>query len=118
MAFRVQPSPAGMTVVLTGVDRILVWRRSVTILTSHVRSAEAAERGALEALVDHRIAGIGPHDGGGRPGRRRVGFVLGRSVVGRQFWAVDKGPPDQRLLVVADPGAPFERGRREPRAPT
>ena len=49
---------------------------------------------------DHRVAGTGAHDGGTRPNRRRVGTMLGRDVVGKQFWAVPSGEQDQQLLVL------------------
>lgn len=100
MAFEVIESQGNVTVRLTGRDRILCWRRKVEIPQQAIRSATVKTRGDLEPTIEHRLAGIGTHDGKKRPNRRRVGPMLGRHLVGPQFWAVEKGQPDQALVVL------------------
>lgn len=93
---------------LTG---LLVGRRTLTVPRDRIECASVASRGELEQRVDHRVLGVGPHDGQRRPGRRRVGSMLGRDVRGLQFWAVDAGPPSQRLVVL-DLAPPVRNFRR------
>lgn len=98
-----------MRVELSGWDRLFTWRRSLVVDLATVRSAFIESRGALEADIDHRAAGFGTHNGGKRPGRRRVGAMLGRGVPGRQFWAVSAGAPTVHLLVLEPESGPFAR---------
>ena len=101
MAFRIEESDGSAVVHLSGWDRLMTWRGRVVFPNEAIVSATLARRGDLEPFIDHRLAGIGTHDGGRRPGRRRVGPMLGRHIVGKQFWAVGRGGPD-RVLVVLD----------------
>lgn len=109
MAFEVSSTNDRLKVELTGWDRLLTWRRSLVIDLAAVGNAFVDARGALEAGVDHRASGFGTHDGRQRPGRRRVGTMLGRAVRGRQFWAASSGPLTTRLLVLELDFGLFER---------
>ena len=109
MAFKVTCENGVLRIGLSGWDRLMTWRRALHIDLSTVRSASVEERALLEAGVDHRSAGTGTHDGRRRPGRRRVGSMLGRGVQGSQFWAVSSGPPTARLLVLDLQSGPFAR---------
>jgi hypothetical protein len=109
VAFEVTCSGDALRVELTGLDRFLTWRRSLVVELAAVRSVVVKDRGVLETDIDHRVAGIGTHNGGKRAGRRRVGVMLGRSVAGRQFWAVRSGVPTTRLLVLDLEAAQFAR---------
>ncbi len=111
MAFAVEHGPAAVEVTLSGFDRMMAWRRRVRIPVEQVVGATVADRGSLEQSIDHRALGIGTHTGARRPGRRRVGTMLGRAVPGKQFWAVAAGPPTTPLLVLDldPPVGPFER---------
>jgi hypothetical protein len=40
---------------------------------------------------------------------RRVGTMLGRTVIGKQFWAVPAGPQDEQLLVFDFDSLEFSR---------
>ncbi|NND75242.1 MAG: hypothetical protein HKN44_09575 [Ilumatobacter sp.] len=100
MALRVEHGPDGLVIVLSGLDRLMTLRRSVRIEPAHVASASVVDRLLPESSVDHRASGFGTHDGAKRPGRRRVGTMLGRDVVGEQFWAVPAGRADQPVLVL------------------
>ena len=100
LSFSVTVDGDGLEVLLTGWDRLLNGRSAVRAPRASLRSVWVEERGSLEALVDSRVLGYGTHAGLRRPGRRRVGTMMGRGHVGRQFWAVAAGPDDQRLLVV------------------
>ena len=91
VAFDVTCTGSALTVELSGWDRLFTWRRSLVVDLAAVRSAVIESRGTIEAEIDHRAAGFGTHNGGTRPGRRRVGVMLGRGVAGRQFWAVSAG---------------------------
>lgn len=86
---------------LTRWDRVANFRRRLIIDVDEIKSIRVVERSDLEKVVDHRVLGIGTHDGERRPNRRRVGTMLGRDVVGKQFWAVPAGA-DTQLLVVID----------------
>jgi len=111
MGIRVDHSPVAVVITLTGLDRFATGRRRLRIPVERIVRAHVAERGALERLIDHRVVGVGTHNAGRRPGRRRIGMMIGREVVGNQFWAVDKGPSDRRLLVIdlEPPVGPFIR---------
>ena len=109
VAFEVACASDAVRVELSGWDRLFTWRRSLVVDLATVRSAFIKDRGALEADIDHRAVGFGTHNGGKRPGRRRVGAMLGRGVPGRQFWAVSAGAPTVRLLVLEPESGPFAR---------
>jgi len=100
MAFRIGEDSYQVTVNLTGWDRIMCWRSHVEIPHDQIRSATLARRGDLESSIDHRLAGVGTHDGARRSGRRRVGSMMGRHITGKQFWAVGEGSPDAVLVVL------------------
>ncbi len=109
VAFTVTCTDDAVRVGMSGWDRLATWRRAVIVDLASVRGAFIESRGVLEADIDHRSAGFGTHDGAGRPGRRRVGTMLGRGVQGPQFWAVSAGPPTMRLLVLDLQSGPFTR---------
>lgn len=96
-----QEAAAGpLTITLSGLERALNWRTAVTIDRARVVDASATLRSALEPSIDRRVLGIGKHDGAFRPGRRRVGVMLGRGVDGKQFWAVPASGPELPVLVL------------------
>lgn len=109
VAFEVICTSRALRVELSGLDRLLTWRRSLVVELAAVSAAFIDSRSTLEADVDHRVAGFGTHNGGRRPGRRRVGTMLGRAVVGPQFWAASSGPSTSRLLVLDLESGPFAR---------
>ncbi|MCB0994508.1 MAG: hypothetical protein KDB21_05420 [Acidimicrobiales bacterium] len=109
MAFRIEVADDCLTVWLSGWDRLMNGRRRLRFESSAVRRVSVDARGPLEDEVEHRALGVGTHDGAKRPGRRRVGSMIGRAVVGRQFWAVGAGPPSTRLLVLDLGLPPFAR---------
>ena len=76
------------------------FRRAVEVDRANVTNAAVVPRGELETKIDHRQLGIGAHFGWRWPGRRRVGTMLGRAVVGKQFWAVAGGGPELPLIVL------------------
>ena len=88
LSFDIAIDDSGLVVRLAGWDRLANWRGTVRVPRSAAQAAWVEERGILEALVQHRVVGMGTHAGGARPGRRRVGTMMGRGHVGRQFWAV------------------------------
>ena len=98
--FDVVADDDAITVVLRRFARIMNWRRTVVVERSSIVATTVAERGELEPLIDHRWLGFGTHDGDRRPGRTRIGTMLGRGVPGKQFWAVSAGRPETELLVV------------------
>ena len=100
MGFTVTVDADRIRVGLSGWDGLMNLRRSVDFARTAVTAATAAPRGDLERLIDHRALGRGTHDGAGRPGRRRVGTMLGRAVSGKQFWAVPASGPDLEVLVI------------------
>jgi hypothetical protein len=107
--FTVTCTDDAVRVGISGWDRVVTWRRVLTVDLATVCSAFIESRGVLEAHIDHRVAGFGTHDGAGRPGRRRVGTMLGSGVQGPQFWAVSAGPSTMRLLVLDLQSGPFTR---------
>jgi hypothetical protein len=109
VAFDVTCVGNALTVELSGLDRLFAWRRSLVVDLATVRSAGIESRGTIEAKIDHRAAGFGTHNGRTRPGRRRVGVMLGRGVAGYQFWAVSSGGPTVRLLVLDLESSQFAR---------
>jgi hypothetical protein len=102
------------------------WRRNVGFDLDTVTTVGVQERASLEGSIDHRALGWGTHNGAKRPNRRRVGTMLGRGVVGKQFWAVAASRETDPLLVldlhdgefrravmmVKDPGATAAEIRR------
>lgn len=76
------------------------WRRSITFPADAIDSVSVADRSSLESLINHRALGYGTHNGSKRPGRRRVGTMLGRGVVGKQFWSVREGGGAMELVVL------------------
>jgi len=87
-------------VTLTGWDLVVNLRRRLVVDVSAIRQVEVGPRSEVERLVDHRVLGIGTHDGERRPNRRRVGTMLGRGVSGKQFWAVPAGDGSHPLVVI------------------
>jgi len=85
---------------LSGWDRAMNWRSEVVFDYTNIESASDIDRSSLENLIDHRTSGCGTHDGLRRPNRRRIGTMLGRGIVGKQFWVVPAGPGAARLLVL------------------
>ena len=102
MAFEVTIAPgSGVAVSFRGAERVCLWRRQVEFPVGKIRAAEVLPRGPMEATIDHRGFGIGTHNGEKRPGRRRVGSMLGRAARGPVFWAVGAGGPETELLVLS-----------------
>lgn len=100
MGVRVEPGAEAVRVSLSGWDRLMNWRRSVDFERESIRAANVARRSELESQIQHRALGIGTHDGSKRIGHRRVGSMMGRSVIGKQFWAATAGAADADLLVL------------------
>ncbi len=101
MAFQVEWNDGTLRIELSRWDRMGNFgRRAVWIDRANVVNAGVVPRGELEIKIDHRQLGIGPHFGWRWPGRRRVGTMLGRAVVGKQFWAVARSGPELPLLVL------------------
>lgn len=100
MGFEVRIDPTSLTVELSGWDRIATLTRRLVVDRTSIEHAAAERRDSLEHLIDHRALGIGTHDGDRRPNRRRIGTMLGRAVVGKQFWVVPAGEPSAMLLVL------------------
>jgi hypothetical protein len=109
VGFRIAEEGGGVTVTLTGLDSLLVWKRRVRFERFHILRVRLLRRGDLERTIVHRELGIGTHHGANRPGRRRVGVMIGRGVVGRQFWAVGRGGDDSVLVVLDLRGHLFAR---------
>ena len=102
MAFEVTITPdRGVTVSLTGAERFCLWRRQIEFAAAQIRAVDVMPRGGMEVAIDHRAFGIGTHVGEKRPGRRRVGSMLGRNARGPVFWAVSAGGPEVELLVLS-----------------
>jgi hypothetical protein len=97
---RIAVGDTSIVVTFTGRHRLLCGRRCVEIARDCIVHAVAAERRPLEQAIDHRVIGEGAHDGERHPGRTRIGTMMGSSRAGRQLWAVDQGPLDERLLVL------------------
>jgi len=106
---RCEQLDGSLRVVLTGVDRLLTWRKPVVFGPDDITAATVAPRRSLEELIDSRLLGRGANDGTRRPGRARIGSMMGRAVVGKQFWAVPAGDPDRALLVLDLSGHEFVR---------
>ncbi len=100
MGFNVRISHDDVSIELSGLDRAMNWRRSIQFDLADVVKVSVVERSSLEELIEHRALGWGTHNGEKRPNRRRVGTMLGRDVVGKQFWAVPAGEGSTRLLVL------------------
>lgn len=79
---------------------VTLLRRTFRFERKAIRRVAVERRAALESLIDNRALGVGWHRGDKRPGWYRIGRMLGRAVVGEQFWAVGPGGPDQELLVI------------------
>jgi hypothetical protein len=109
VAFEVACASGAVRVELSGWDRLFTWRRSLVVGLAIVHSAFIESHGALEADIDHRATGFGAHNGAKRPGRRRVGAMLGRGVPGRQFWAVSAGAMTTHLLVLESESGAYAR---------
>jgi hypothetical protein len=109
MGFRIDTGPDGIVIWLSGWDRAACWRRSVQIGRNVITAARVETRKSLERRIDHRLTGTGTHFGATNPGRRRVGTMLGRDVDGRQWWAVERGPTTEMLLVLDLDGHEFAR---------
>lgn len=100
MGLTIEHDEQRIRVRLSGWDRLVNGRRSVEVDRNEVAVAQVARRADLERLVDHRALGCGTHDGAKRPGRRRIGTMLGRGVEGTQFWATGASEADVELLVL------------------
>lgn len=100
MALEFDVDGGGLRIELSGLDRAFGWRRTVVADQGEIVDAWATIRGALEPSIDRRLLGRGPHDGAFRPGRRRVGSMLGRGIGGRQFWAMPASGPELPILVL------------------
>ena len=109
MVFRFDQREGTLRVALTGWDRGMIWRRGVDFDRDNIARATVAERHELESLIDHRWLGFGTHDGAKRPGRRRVGLMMGRGMAGKQFWAVPRSGPELPVLVLGLLGHEFSR---------
>ena len=94
---------------MSGWDMAMIWRRTTLFPFEAIIDVCVVTRGELEPLVDHRVVGVGTHDGKLRPGKRRVGTMLGRGTVGKQFWAVGFSGPELQLLVLELDGHQFAR---------
>lgn len=100
MGFEVTCTSGEICIRLSGWDRAANWRRELRVDFGQVTDAYVESRGTLEDKIDSRVLGIGPNFGWRHPGDRRVGTMLGRGVIGKQFWAVSPGPPATGLLVL------------------
>ena len=108
MGFEVAVAVDGaVTVTLTEFDRVWCWRRAVTFAHDQIAAVAIERRDLLEGRIEHRAFGYGTHDGARRPGRRRVGSMLGRGARGPVFWAAGPGPPYTKLLVLHTTGHKF-----------
>lgn len=110
MGFIVEYDSDGVIVALSGLDRFLNLKRRVRVGRAEIERVSIAPRDQLELLIDHRVSGIGDHNGARNPGKRRVGTMLGRESIGHQFWAVSSGDPELPLLVLDLEGDPFDPG--------
>ncbi len=109
MAFQVATTGTSVAVELSGWDRAMNWRRRVEFDAEAISVVSVADRSSLEIMIDHRALGCGTHNGSKRPGRRRIGTMLGRGVPGKQFWAARKGPGSSQLVVLDLVGHEFVR---------
>lgn len=109
MGFDVQLSSQSMIVELTGWDRVANVRRRIEVDLADTRAVTVQQRADVERLVDHRALGVGTHDGARRPNRRRVGTMMGRSVTGKQFWAVPASDGSHPLVVLDLAAGDFQR---------
>ncbi len=100
MGFAVEYSGDAINVTLSGWDRAANWRRQVSAGYDEIERVTVAARNDLENLIDHRALGIGYHNGVTHPNKRRVGTMMGRGVLGNQFWAVGAGQGSTLLLVL------------------
>jgi hypothetical protein len=100
MAFVISRHGAAVAVELSGWDRAMNWRRRIGFDVATIEGVSIADRSSLESVIDHRALGCGTHNGSKRPGRRRIGTMLGRGVPGKQFWSVRAGPGSSKLIVL------------------
>jgi hypothetical protein len=100
MGFSVDLDGDAISVRLSGWDLAMNGFRRRIFPRPSIVAAYVDARTSLEPKIDHRVIGTGSHSGAGRPNRRRVGTMLGRDVVGMQFWAVAAGRGSQDLLVL------------------
>jgi len=100
VAVLIEANGAAVTVELSGWDRVMNWRRRVQFESGTIATVSVVDRSSLEQMIDHRALGWGTHNGLKRPGRRRIGSMLGRGVSGKQFWAVQPGPGSLPLVVL------------------
>lgn len=100
VGFNVQVVPDSVIVELTRWDLAANLRRRVEVDVGQILGVGVESRAELEALIDHRVLGFGTHMGKKRPNRRRVGTMLGRGVLGKQFWAVPSSDGTRSLLVI------------------
>lgn len=108
MGFAVEVDDDEVRIRLGGIDRLLCWRREVRVPRSSITAVDVTSRAEVEARLDHRLCGVGSHDGSRGTGRRRVGLFQGRDAGGgRQLWAV--GSEDDQVVVVDAEGTDVAR---------
>ena len=118
MGFAARITTDGIIVELSGWARLCCWRRAFEIPAEQIGTACVRQRGELEPSIQHREYGIGTHDGSKRPGRTRLGAMLGRGVRGSQLWAVSAGPAERELVVAELTDGRFRRAVIEVDDPT
>lgn len=92
MSFQVRATADELIVDLRGWDRLLCWRRSVSMPLAAISAVRHVDRADVEPQLGHRLYGVGGHRGDRHQGRKRVGSFMGRqTAAGRQFWAVGRG---------------------------
>jgi hypothetical protein len=109
VAFVISVNGAAVVIALSGWDRLMNWRRRIEFDLAMVEDVSVVDRSSLESMIDHRVRGCGTHNGSRRPGRRRIGTMLGRGVPGKQLWSVRAGPGSSRLIVLDLAGHDFRR---------
>lgn len=73
-----------LVIVLTGVDRVLCWRRDVRVDVDAVTSGRREHRDVLESRLDSHLYGRGTNRGERGRGRARVGAYLGPRCPGSE----------------------------------
>lgn len=108
MSFQVNTTADRLVVSLRGFDRLLCWRRAVSLPFAAITAVRRVDRAEVEATLDHRLFGVGSHRGDRHQGRRRVGAFMGReTAAGCQFWAVGQG--QRTVLAIQSDNAQWQR---------